>query len=133
MLHAGLDLSRRKPDAGLLSEAGEIVEEWARTRGRGHARSPLSVVAGARPSIGGGSPSGDLSDGADERADARGDRHRERPRRRPGPSRATAARVPPVPARDSCGPAIVIEMPRRRRAVARPTGGGPVPRARRGR
>jgi hypothetical protein len=98
MLHAGLDLSRRKPDAGLLSEAGEIVEEWARTRGRGHARSPLSVVAGARPSIGGGSPSGDLSDGADERADARGDRHRDGapgddPDRRAAPRRTAQPRA----------------------------------------
>ena len=29
MLHAGLDLSRRKVDVCLLSQAGEIVEEWA--------------------------------------------------------------------------------------------------------
>jgi transposase len=29
MLHAGLDLSRRKIDVCLISEAGEIVEEWA--------------------------------------------------------------------------------------------------------
>src|SRR3954465_11972482 len=29
MLHAGLDLSRKKIDVCLLSQAGEIVEEWA--------------------------------------------------------------------------------------------------------
>jgi hypothetical protein len=29
MLHAGLDLSRRKVDVCLLSSAGEIVDEWA--------------------------------------------------------------------------------------------------------
>src|SRR3954453_16969775 len=29
MLHAGLDLSRKKIDECLLSQAGEIVEEWA--------------------------------------------------------------------------------------------------------
>ena len=29
MLHAGLDLSRRKVDVCLLSAAGEIVDEWA--------------------------------------------------------------------------------------------------------
>ena len=29
MLHAGLDLSRRKIDVCLLSQAGEIVDEWA--------------------------------------------------------------------------------------------------------
>jgi hypothetical protein len=29
MLHAGLDLSRRKVDVCLLSQAGEIVEEWS--------------------------------------------------------------------------------------------------------
>jgi hypothetical protein len=29
MLHAGLDLSRRKVDVCLISEAGEIVDEWA--------------------------------------------------------------------------------------------------------
>ena len=29
MLHAGLDPSRRKVDVCLLSQAGEIVEEWA--------------------------------------------------------------------------------------------------------
>ncbi|MCW2984423.1 MAG: Transposase [Conexibacter sp.] len=29
MLHAGLDLSRRKVDVCLLSGAGEIVDEWA--------------------------------------------------------------------------------------------------------
>jgi transposase len=29
MLHAGLDLSRKKIDVCLLSRAGEIVEEWA--------------------------------------------------------------------------------------------------------
>jgi hypothetical protein len=29
MLHAGLDLSRRKIDVCLLSSAGEIVDEWA--------------------------------------------------------------------------------------------------------
>ena len=29
MLHAGLDLSRKKLDVCLLSQAGEIVEEWA--------------------------------------------------------------------------------------------------------
>jgi transposase len=29
MLHAGLDLSRRKIDVCLLSPAGEIVDEWA--------------------------------------------------------------------------------------------------------
>ena len=29
MLHAGLDLSRRKVDVCLLSEAGEVVDEWA--------------------------------------------------------------------------------------------------------
>jgi hypothetical protein len=29
MLHAGLDLSRRKVDVCLISDAGEIVEEWA--------------------------------------------------------------------------------------------------------
>jgi hypothetical protein len=29
MLHAGLDLSRRKVDVCLLSQTGEIVEEWA--------------------------------------------------------------------------------------------------------
>src|SRR5258706_10641877 len=29
MLHAGLDLSRRKVDVCLLSPAGEIVDEWA--------------------------------------------------------------------------------------------------------
>ena len=29
MLHAGLDLSRRKLDVCLLSAGGEIVEEWA--------------------------------------------------------------------------------------------------------
>jgi hypothetical protein len=30
MLHAGLDLSRKKLDVCLLSQAGEIVEEWRR-------------------------------------------------------------------------------------------------------
>jgi hypothetical protein len=29
MLHAGLDLSRKKIDMCLLSQAGEIVDEWA--------------------------------------------------------------------------------------------------------
>ena len=29
MLHAGLDLSRRKVDVCLMSGAGEIVDEWA--------------------------------------------------------------------------------------------------------
>src|SRR5215211_3041956 len=29
MLHAGLDLSRRKIDGCLISEAGEVVDEWA--------------------------------------------------------------------------------------------------------
>jgi transposase len=29
MLHAGLDLSRRKVDVCLLSAAGEVVDEWA--------------------------------------------------------------------------------------------------------
>jgi hypothetical protein len=29
MLHAGLDLSRRKVDVCLVSPAGEIVDEWA--------------------------------------------------------------------------------------------------------
>jgi predicted NBD/HSP70 family sugar kinase len=29
MLHAGLDLSRRKVDVCLLSTEGEIVDEWA--------------------------------------------------------------------------------------------------------
>jgi hypothetical protein len=29
MLHAGLDLSRRKIEVCLLSSVGEIVEEWA--------------------------------------------------------------------------------------------------------
>jgi hypothetical protein len=29
MLHAGLDLSRRKIDVCLLSAAGEVVDEWA--------------------------------------------------------------------------------------------------------
>jgi predicted NBD/HSP70 family sugar kinase len=29
MLHAGLDLSRRKVDVCLLSSQGEIVDEWA--------------------------------------------------------------------------------------------------------
>jgi transposase len=29
MLHAGLDLSRRKVDVCLVSSAGEIVDEWA--------------------------------------------------------------------------------------------------------
>jgi transposase len=29
MLHAGLDLSRRKVDVCLLSSAGEVVDEWA--------------------------------------------------------------------------------------------------------
>src|SRR5215218_3066435 len=29
MLHAGLDLSRKKIDVCLLSPAGEIVDEWA--------------------------------------------------------------------------------------------------------
>ena len=29
MLHAGLDLSRKTIDVCLLSQAGEIVEEWA--------------------------------------------------------------------------------------------------------
>ena len=29
MLHAGLDLSRRKVDVCLISAAGEIVDEWA--------------------------------------------------------------------------------------------------------
>jgi hypothetical protein len=29
MLHAGLDLSRKKIDVCLLSQAGEIVDEWA--------------------------------------------------------------------------------------------------------
>jgi transposase len=29
MLHAGLDLSRRKVDVCLLSTRGEIVDEWA--------------------------------------------------------------------------------------------------------
>ena len=29
MLHAGLDLSRKKVDVCLLSADGEIVEEWA--------------------------------------------------------------------------------------------------------
>ena len=29
MLHAGLDLSRRKIDVCLLSGEGEIVDEWA--------------------------------------------------------------------------------------------------------
>ena len=29
MLHAGLDLSRRKVDVCLLSTQGEIVDEWA--------------------------------------------------------------------------------------------------------
>ena len=29
MLHAGLDLSRRKVDVCLLSATGEIVDEWA--------------------------------------------------------------------------------------------------------
>ncbi len=29
MLHAGLDLSRRKLDVCLLSDAGEIVDEFA--------------------------------------------------------------------------------------------------------
>ena len=53
----------------------------------------------------------------------------------PGPGYARAARsvataarklAPPAPARDACGPAIVIEMPRRpRRDVARPELGGP--------
>ena len=61
----------------------------------------------------------------------------------PGPGYARAARsvataarklAPPAPARDACGPAIVIEMPRRpRRDVARPLGGAPVAQARRGR
>jgi hypothetical protein len=32
MLHAGLDLSRRKVDVCLLSPAGEIVEGWAARR-----------------------------------------------------------------------------------------------------
>jgi hypothetical protein len=29
MLHAGLDLSRKKIDVCLLSGAGEVVDEWA--------------------------------------------------------------------------------------------------------
>jgi hypothetical protein len=29
MLHAGLDLSRRKIDVCVMSGAGEIVDEWA--------------------------------------------------------------------------------------------------------
>ena len=29
MLHAGLDLSRRKIDVCLMSSAGEVVDEWA--------------------------------------------------------------------------------------------------------
>jgi hypothetical protein len=29
MLHAGLDLSRKKIDVCLLSQVGEIVDEWA--------------------------------------------------------------------------------------------------------
>jgi hypothetical protein len=103
MLHAGLDLSRRKPDAGLLSEAGEIVEEWARTRGRGHARSPLIRRGGRATLDRRGSPSGDLSDGADERADARGDRHRDGapgddPDRRAPPRRASRPYRRAIPA-----------------------------------
>jgi hypothetical protein len=48
---------------------------------------------------------------------------------------AARKRVPPAPARDACGPAIVIEMPRRGRvATSRgPLAGAPVPQARRGR
>jgi len=29
MLHAGLDVSRKKVEVGLLSSDGEIVDEWA--------------------------------------------------------------------------------------------------------
>ncbi len=53
MLHAGLDLSRRKVDVCLMSPAGEIVDEWAFTldtdglRGlAAHAAGPIETVIG---------------------------------------------------------------------------------------
>src|SRR3954453_3513699 len=62
MLHAGLDLSRKKIDVCLLSQAGEIVEEWGSPpdadgvrglarRAAAHGLSPRGVIesmSGAR-------------------------------------------------------------------------------------
>jgi hypothetical protein len=48
MLHAGLDLSRKKIDICLPSPAGEIVAEWSRPDAGGLRGSPLGPACGAR-------------------------------------------------------------------------------------
>src|SRR4029450_2145394 len=53
MLHAGLDLSRKKIDVCLLSRAGEIVEEWASPPDADGVRG-LGRRAGAQGVPGGG-------------------------------------------------------------------------------
>ena len=51
MLHAGLDLSRRKVDVCLLSSRGEIVDETAVAAGRRWAAWPRGRAAMGRPAV----------------------------------------------------------------------------------
>src|SRR4029453_3940719 len=58
MLHAGLDLSRKKIDVCLLSPAGEIVDEWASPPDADRLRGLAAPRRGGRGAGGGGGGGG---------------------------------------------------------------------------